>query len=175
MMMTNDIKNSNNYDDRHILTTRHHHHHNSCPNESLDGNAQIYWFPAFRWWSWYKASARTCPQSWSFPINKNLDWGKKTGPHFLHFCGVKNAYLHSWNQAHFPLKNEHCPRFACLVVGIKGSCQVFPPCCPIQPSYNPYIGGICCYICRVLSQGYPTFPFDGKSSQKHIPTKWWFV
>lgn len=41
MMMTNDIKNSNNYDDRHILTTRHHHH-NACPNESLDGNAQIY-------------------------------------------------------------------------------------------------------------------------------------
>ena len=39
--MTNDIKNSNNYDHRHILTTRHHHHHNACPNESLDGNAQI--------------------------------------------------------------------------------------------------------------------------------------
>ena len=25
------------------------------------------------------------------------------------------------------------------------------PYCPIQPSYNPYIGGICWYICRVLS------------------------
>ena len=38
--------------------------------------------------------------------------------------------------------------------------QNITPYCPIQPLYNPYIGGICGYISRVLSQGYPTFPFD---------------
>ena len=38
--------------------------------------------------------------------------------------------------------------------------QNITPYCPIQPLYNPYIGGICGYISRVLSQGYPTFPFE---------------
>ena len=45
--------------------------------------------------------------------------------------------------------------------GYLSSCSpIITPCCPIEPLYNPYIGGICWYICRVLSQGYPTFPFD---------------
>ena len=30
----------------------------------------------------------------------------------------------------------------------------------IESIYRYYIGGICWYISRVLSQGYPTFPFD---------------
>ena len=38
--------------------------------------------------------------------------------------------------------------------------QNITPYCPIQPLYNQYIGGICGYISRVLSQGYPTFPFE---------------
>ena len=38
--------------------------------------------------------------------------------------------------------------------------QHITPYCPIQPLYNPYIGGIGWYISRVLSQGYPTFPFE---------------
>ena len=29
-----------------------------------------------------------------------------------------------------------------------------------NPLYKPYMGGICWYISRVLSQGYPTFLFD---------------
>ena len=37
--------------------------------------------------------------------------------------------------------------------------QTITPYCPIQPLYNPYTGGICCYISPVLSQGWaPTFP-----------------
>ena len=40
--------------------------------------------------------------------------------------------------------------------------QNITPYCPIKPLYNPYIGGICWYISRVLSQGYPTCPFDIK-------------
>lgn len=39
----------------------------------------------------------------------------------------------------------------------------FTPYCGIQPLYtlyNPYIGGVCWYVSRVLSHGYPTFPFD---------------
>ena len=38
--------------------------------------------------------------------------------------------------------------------------QNITPYCPIKPLYNPYIGGICWYISRVLSHGYPTLPFD---------------
>ena len=38
--------------------------------------------------------------------------------------------------------------------------QNITPYCPIKPLYNPYIGGICWYISRVLSHGYPAFPFD---------------
>ena len=38
--------------------------------------------------------------------------------------------------------------------------QNITPYCPIQPLYKPYIGGRCWYVSRVLSQGYPTFPFD---------------
>ena len=44
--------------------------------------------------------------------------------------------------------------------GYPSSCsQNITPYCPIQPLYNPYIGGICWYISRVLSQGNPTFSF----------------
>ena len=42
------------------------------------------------------------------------------------------------------------------------------PYCPIQPLYSPYIGGICWCISRVLSQRYPTFPFE--KSQRSF---WW--
>ena len=38
--------------------------------------------------------------------------------------------------------------------------QNISPYCPKQPLYRPYMGGICWYISRVLSQGYPTFFFD---------------
>ena len=46
--------------------------------------------------------------------------------------------------------------------------EVYPSSCsqhiapdsPLQPVYNRYIGGICWYISRVLSLGYPTLPFD---------------
>ena len=34
------------------------------------------------------------------------------------------------------------------------------PYCPIQPLSNTCLGGICWYISGVLSQGYPTFPFE---------------
>ena len=44
--------------------------------------------------------------------------------------------------------------------------QNITPYCPIQPLYNPYIGGICGYISRVLAQGYPTFPFHSRTSMK---------
>ena len=38
--------------------------------------------------------------------------------------------------------------------------QKVTPYCPKQPLYKPYMGGICWYISRVLSQAYPTFLFD---------------
>ena len=37
--------------------------------------------------------------------------------------------------------------------------------------YNTYIGGICCYISRVLFHGYPTFHFDWRVSDSYC---WWF-
>ena len=61
--------------------------------------------------------------------------------------------------------------------GYLSSCSpIITPCCPIDPLYNPYIGGICWYICRVLSQGYPTFPFEkyhNLHKSNHI--KYWWV
>ena len=49
----------------------------------------------------------------------------------------------------------------------QGTLAVVPPILPHFALYNQYIihildyiGGICWYICRVLSQGYPTFPFN---------------
>ena len=43
--------------------------------------------------------------------------------------------------------------------GYPSSCSLnFAPYCLIQPLYNPYIGGICWYISRVLSQGTQLFP-----------------
>ena len=58
------------------------------------------------------------------------------------------------------LKCATCP--TCLPLGgYPSNCsQNITPYCPIQPLYNPNIGGICGYRSRVLSQGYPTFPFE---------------
>lgn len=46
----------------------------------------------------------------------------------------------------------------------EGTLAVDTPILPILPSttiiYNLFIGGLCWYISRVLSQGYPTFPFE---------------
>ena len=44
------------------------------------------------------------------------------------------------------------------------------------PSYIPYIDGICWYTSRVLSHGYPTFPFEKEhqvkiTCMKHLPKK----
>ena len=44
---------------------------------------------------------------------------------------------------------------------------MFPPYCPTQPVYNPYIryiGAICWYISRILSQKYQTFFFEIEDS-----------
>ena len=69
--------------------------------------------------------------------------------------GYPNGRSHS-NDA----GSSECPTY--LVVESR---EVFPPILPkilpyTQPLYNPYIGDTCWYISRVLSQGYPTFPFD---------------
>ena len=47
------------------------------------------------------------------------------------------------------------------LAGYPSSCSPnITPFCPIQPLYNPYIGGILLvYMSRTL-QGYPTFPFE---------------
>ena len=45
--------------------------------------------------------------------------------------------------------------------GYPSSCSPnITPYCLIQPLYNSYIGGICWYISRVLSQGTQLFPFN---------------
>ena len=51
----------------------------------------------------------------------------------------------------------------CSVLSGSRCSQNIAPCCLKNNHYNPYIGGICWImlnISRVLSQGYPTFPFD---------------
>ena len=57
----------------------------------------------------------------------------------------------------------------------EGTLAVVPhitPYCPMQRLYNPYIGGICWYISRVLSKGTQLFPLTCTIPCAYLSREW---
>ena len=88
-------------------------------------------------------------------------------PGYLHPFGTVDIVQKSHSQAPFWIyKALFFNGKICVPLGgYPSSCSqnMGPPYCPIQALYNPYIRWyMLVHISRILSQEYPTFPFDCK-------------